>query len=1050
MDSGVNVKTKRGLILLLTAQPEPWVLPPLQDNHEFIATDDLNGAVKTLNNIRYDLIMLDDTLLQEHVYAVVGELKRRFPTLPLIVLSEDANADYYTRLIRAGVDDLLSPRLSAEELQVHVRLMLKLHAQNRTWVERNQKLHVIASLTRLQGTNSEPRLHILKSINFLSVLFGVEGVAIVLREGAGFRLYAGNAEFIGKNQLFESVLHPGDYDPFLWTIRSQLIQIYEDMSRNPYYVPIPIFADSSAAAIVPMGDGMGAVGVFARSISADDLFIYEQFAGQMTAGLRNAIRYQAQQVDLRTNVRLLEVWRAFANVDSPQRVAEALANAVAEIPLVTRVVAWLFDQLPVDNYDGQVVSQIPTLDPAAVWRNLGYSTNGSENAPRAITGDDEDALAGVFAAMSSGQVIAFPIQHSGVLFVSIVGGYTLDTVLVSHIIQIAVYALQRIELNEEIFKNHQRVLSILVSINEGIFFVDERRRVIMVNPQVTEMTRVPTSAFVNQDVEMLLRAIAGETGTPEQTLAQLSAARERLSDPDDGDFPIVGVTLADGVELLIDFVKFWSEGDAVSWVGVVRPKMQTRTDEFRLDAMFERVSYAHVRSQITSLREQHGHLSYGERQRMLDDIEGGIDRIGRQWDNVIDLYRLQHGGIPIRRETVRVNDVVERVVGSRALARASRQIRVDLPLVPLNVIADEFGFERALTQLLQRGIDTSPPGAPINVRVEPPRGGGARDVFLHIEDVGAIMPPGQLDSPDGENANLSVYIAAELIRRGGGSIRAAANTNGAGTIITISLPSNGVSAESPFLLPEETPEATTAPAIPLTAVGAPQREMSRIMVIKGRSALTNTLVEVLADEDYEVIDYNSLEQALPAVTEAHWDLIVIDMKQREGGGLDACKRIRQKSEVPIILIADSSAGQDKVDGLNAGADDFIASPINVDELLARVRVIFSRRHLPDRMSEPLLIDNLYIDFAKRMVFLDSKPIELTRIEYDLLYTLVMNKGQTVTHKQLLSQVWGPEHQGETQYLWVNISRLRKKLEPTNDSARYIRTQPGVGYFFDAG
>lgn len=200
--------TKRGLILLLTDKSDSWVLPYLQESHELVATDDLPGAVKTLHNIRYDLIMADDGFLRDQTLMVVQEIKRRFPTLPLLVLSDATDPDYQTQLIRAGVDDLLSIRLSKEELAAHVRLMLKQHEQNRSLVERNQKLYMIASLTRLLETSDEPRLVILNAIHFISSLFGLQGIAVVLRERETFRLYAGNTDFIAKNQLFESVLHP--------------------------------------------------------------------------------------------------------------------------------------------------------------------------------------------------------------------------------------------------------------------------------------------------------------------------------------------------------------------------------------------------------------------------------------------------------------------------------------------------------------------------------------------------------------------------------------------------------------------------------------------------------------------------------------------------------------------------------------------------------------------------------------------------------------------------------------------------------------------------
>lgn len=1041
------MKTKRGLILLLTDNPNLWVLPHIQDSHEFIISGELMGAVKTLHNIRYDLIMIDEQWLGDQLLTVVEELKRRFPTLPVLALTNETNYAHDSRLIRVGIDDLLSPRMSKDELLSHVRLMLKQHTQNRMLVERNQKLYLIASLTRLLETSDEPRLVILNAIHFITNMFGVDGIAVMLRESSTFRLYAGNPAFISKNQLFDSVLHPGDHDPFLWTMRSRLIHVHEDISRSPHYVPIPIFPESTGAAFFPLVNNrevIGALGVFAPDISPDDLFIYEQFAAQFGAGLRTAYQHQAQRLNLQTNERLLDAWRAFAPVSSPVEVAQALARVVASIPLVTRAVAWLFDGSRADNFGGQIVNQLAALNTETLLDSLNYRPGG-DNPPRAIA-RDEAALLPVLNALASGQVTSFPIQNAGLLFVSAVEGYALDMPLVQHIIQIAVYALQRIHLNEEILKSHARVMSVLVSISEGIFFVDEGGRVVMCNPQVSELTRVPASAFVNQAVDVLLRAIADETGTPAHTLAHLELAHAAIRESEQIDYPIVGVTLADGIELNIDFVKFLNDGDSISWVGVVRLKAAER-ESLRLDALFERVSYAQTRSLITTLADQHGSLNYGERQRLLDDLEAGIERIGRQWDSVIDLYRLRYGEMPIRRETIVLNDVIQRVIGGRVFNRVHRLIRLDMPAEPIPVTVDEYALARAITILLQRAVEASPPGAPIQLGVE-----NGRDVRIVIEDSGSPMPPAQLESPDGENANTSVYIAAELVRRSAGHVYAGTGSGG-GTLVQITLPVNNALADVPRLVPS----ISTSPVLPslptasmLPAARAPQRELERIMVIKGRSALTRTLMEKLEEVDYEVIDYASVEHALPAVTEAHWDLIIIDAKLGERSGIDVCKRIRQKSEVPIILLADEGTGQDKADGLNAGADEYMTNPITHDELLARVRVIFNRRHLPDRTSEPLLLDTLYIDFARRAVFLDNKPLELTRIEYDLLYTLVTHKGQTVTHKQLLSQVWGPEHQGETQYLWVNISRLRKKLEPTPNSLRYIRTQPGVGYFFDAG
>jgi two-component system KDP operon response regulator KdpE len=225
------------------------------------------------------------------------------------------------------------------------------------------------------------------------------------------------------------------------------------------------------------------------------------------------------------------------------------------------------------------------------------------------------------------------------------------------------------------------------------------------------------------------------------------------------------------------------------------------------------------------------------------------------------------------------------------------------------------------------------------------------------------------------------------------------------------------------------------------------RPPQTIMAVQGRSELVARLHKKLQDQGYEVIEYRGGEEALRDVNSVRLDLILLDVNLPDANGLDICERMCKRTEVPIILLADEASEPEKVRALMLGADDYIAKPISDDELMARVNVIFKRRRIPDRTREPLDLGNLYIDFARREVFLTNKPLELTRIEYDLLHTLAVNQGQVLTHKQLLEKVWGPEYQAETQYLWVNVSRLRKKLEPTIDSPRYIHTQPGVGYVF---
>jgi two-component system KDP operon response regulator KdpE len=243
------------------------------------------------------------------------------------------------------------------------------------------------------------------------------------------------------------------------------------------------------------------------------------------------------------------------------------------------------------------------------------------------------------------------------------------------------------------------------------------------------------------------------------------------------------------------------------------------------------------------------------------------------------------------------------------------------------------------------------------------------------------------------------------------------------------------------------PNVVVAQPVGMGGSRAPSRAMNAIMVVEGRSTLVKELRQRLEEQEYELLVYQSADEAIRDVNSTRLDLVIVDVSLRDMNGVDCCARMRARSEWPIILVTDKASETEKVRGLNVGADDYLARPISTEEMMARLNTIFKRLYLQERTREPVQIGDLYIDFARREVFLNGKAIELTRIEYDLLHILVTNRGQVLTHKQLLEKVWGPEYENETQYLWVNISRLRKKLEPANDSPRYIQNQLGIGYMF---
>ncbi len=199
---------------------------------------------------------------------------------------------------------------------------------------------------------------------------------------------------------------------------------------------------------------------------------------------------------------------------------------------------------------------------------------------------------------------------------------------------------------------------------------------------------------------------------------------------------------------------------------------------------------------------------------------------------------------------------------------------------------------------------------------------------------------------------------------------------------------------------------------------------------------------------WEVLGAYDGEEALAVVEKEHPDLILLDIMMPEMSGFDVLKELRLFSDVPVVILTAKEDEIDKVMGLNLGADDYITKPFGHLELLARVRAVLRRAQgMPLTHELPFTSGYVRVDFERRQVTVEGQPVSLTGTEYRLLYHLVRNAGQVLTHETLLARAWGREYTDEIDYLKVYISRLRNKLEKDPRNPRYILTEYGVGYWF---
>jgi two-component system, OmpR family, KDP operon response regulator KdpE len=222
----------------------------------------------------------------------------------------------------------------------------------------------------------------------------------------------------------------------------------------------------------------------------------------------------------------------------------------------------------------------------------------------------------------------------------------------------------------------------------------------------------------------------------------------------------------------------------------------------------------------------------------------------------------------------------------------------------------------------------------------------------------------------------------------------------------------------------------------------------KILLADDDSQVRRALRTTLTSAGYTVVEARTGEEAVEEVrAEGAVSLVLLDVKMPGMGGLEACRRIRKISDVPILVISVLRAQQEKVQAFDAGADDYLVKPFGIQELLSRIHAL-RRRVSGSEPTPPFESAGLKLDFERRRVSVDQQAIHLTPSEFELLRYLVLNEGKPVSHPTLLQSLWGPEHMREIQRLRVTINQLRRKIEPDPKRIRYIHTEHQFGYRFE--
>lgn len=221
-----------------------------------------------------------------------------------------------------------------------------------------------------------------------------------------------------------------------------------------------------------------------------------------------------------------------------------------------------------------------------------------------------------------------------------------------------------------------------------------------------------------------------------------------------------------------------------------------------------------------------------------------------------------------------------------------------------------------------------------------------------------------------------------------------------------------------------------------------------ILVIDDEPQILRALRTILTEKEFKVTTASNGEEGLTLAATGLPDIIILDLGLPDMDGVEVCSRLREWTECPIIVLSVRDSERDKVAALDKGADDYLTKPFGIEELLARVRVAL--RHSARKMGSPVnlvIAGDLQIDLSWHSVTRAGEDVKLSAHEYNLLAYLVSNRGRVLTHRSILTHVWGPEDADHTEYLRVYMRQLRKKLEEDPESPKYLLTEPGVGYRF---
>jgi DNA-binding response OmpR family regulator/signal transduction histidine kinase len=604
---------------------------------------------------------------------------------------------------------------------------------------------------------------------------------------------------------------------------------------------------------------------------------------------------------------------------------------------------------------------------------------------------------------------------------------------------------------------------IATNMRSGFILLNPAEQVAYFNPSAERLIGINQGKLVEQpvfDVRQQLISLAANPASAQTELDRIWLHPEQESSTD--------LALADAVIRWLrvhsfpvrdDLEQLLGRGVLLDDITLERTPAQSRNETLALAAHELKTPLAIIKGCATTLLGNSMRWDASALREMLQMIDTQTDRLHDILNTLLDVWRMDAGVQQLRLSEVHFLRLLEQMLERWRKNAPRHQFELNVPDEDILIQCDALRIEQTLNHLLNNAVAYSPMGSVIKIMLDT----NEEELCLSISDQGVGIAPEHLDRifdrfyriARGEErttgSGLGLSIVQATIEAHRGKIWADSPGVGLGTTFYCTLPlTPPVETEPLYQLPVENGIASSSSG-PLTLPRTGplrQSQRSKIMIVDNDARIVRYLRAHLEEQQYQVHAVNHGIQLLRQLDLEEPSLILLATRLADISGAEVLQRLREFSAIPVMMLCDDADEDEHVRLLDLGADDLVIKPFHLKEVLARIRVLLRRSAM---QGEPQTADAIFrtgelaIDYAQHQVHVSEKLVQLSRTEYKLLSTLAQNAGRVLTHELLLERVWGAEYNREVDFIWVYISRLRRKIETDPRHPRYILTVPDVGY-----